>query len=91
MTELTSLKNIGKTMEQKLKLVGIRSAEELRAIGSKAAYSMLKRKYPSNKAMCLVHLYVLEGAITNTEYNQLSESTKQDLKQYSDELKMFGA
>jgi len=90
MAELTSLRNIGKTLEQKLKSVGISTAEELTAIGSKAAFSKLKRKYPSGKAMSLVHLYALEGAVTDTEFNQLPEHVKQDLKHYSDTLNIFG-
>jgi len=90
MAELTSLKNIGKTMEQKLKSVDIATAEDLKAMGSKAAFAQLKRKYPNDKAMSLVHLYVLEGAITNVEYNQLPENIKANLKHYSDGLKIFG-
>lgn len=34
----------------------------------------LKLKYPE---ICLVHLYSLEGAISDIEYNQLSEKTKE--------------
>ncbi len=37
--------------------------------------------------MCLVHLYTLEGAIYNTEYNRLSEGKKKELKAFSDYLK----
>ncbi|MDE5598444.1 MAG: TfoX/Sxy family protein, partial [Lachnospiraceae bacterium] len=44
----------------------------------------LKETYPS---VCLVHLYALEGAICNTEFNSLSEDTKKELKEFSDFLK----
>jgi len=91
MAELTSLRNIGKALDQKLKSVGISTAEELIAMGSKEAFSKLKRKYPNDKAMSLVHLYALEGAITDTEFNQLPEDVKESLKHYSDGLKIFGA
>lgn len=84
MAELTSLKNIGKEIERKLKTVGINSAEELKQIGSKDAFFRLKMRYPE---VCLVHLYTLQGAIDNIEYNRLSEKTKQELKEFSDELK----
>ena len=90
MTELTSLKNIGKTMDQKLKSVGISTAEELKAVGSKEVFAKLKRQYPGDKVMSLVHLYALEGAITDTEFNQLPEDVKESLKHYNDGLKMFG-
>ena len=84
MSELTSLKNIGKEMERKLKSVEINSAEELKQLGSKEAFFRLKTRYPQ---VCLVHLYTLHGAIDNTEYNQLSEETKKELKEYSDKFK----
>ena len=41
-------------------------------------------KYPH---VCLVHLYTLEGAIQNIEFNCLSEATKANLKEFSDSLK----
>lgn len=84
MTELTSMMNIGKEMEKKLKSVGIDSPEKLIAEGSKQAFLKLKETYPS---VCLVHLYTLEGAIQNTEFNSLSEETKKELKEFSDFLK----
>ncbi|MCM1270564.1 MAG: TfoX/Sxy family protein [Ruminococcus flavefaciens] len=84
MSELTSLKNIGKEIERKLKTVGINSAEELKQIGSKNAFIRLKIHYPE---VCLVHLYTLQGAVDDIEYNRLSENTKHELKEFSDELK----
>ncbi len=84
MTKLTTLKNIGKEIEKKLNFVGINSAEELKDIGSKEAWVRLKLEYPE---VCLVHLYTLEGAIRHIEYNQLSEETKKDLKQFTDQWK----
>lgn len=84
MAELTSLKNIGKEIERKLKTIGINTVEELKEIGSKDTWFRLKLKYPG---ICLVHLYTLEGAITDTEYNQLSEETKKDLKAFTDQWK----
>lgn len=84
MSELTSLKNIGKEIERKLKTVGINSAEELKQIGSKNAFIRLKIHYPE---VCLVHLYTLQGAVDDIEYNRLSENTKHELKEFSDTLK----
>lgn len=84
MSELTSMPNIGKEMESKLKSVQINTAEDLIEVGSKEAFFRLKTRYPQ---VCLVHLYTLEGAIQNIEFNCLSEKTKADLKQCSDKLK----
>jgi len=84
MAELTSMKNIGKEMAKKLASVGIESSEELIEAGAKDAFLRLKQKYPN---VCLVHLYTLEGAIHNTEFNSLSDDKKKELKEFSDFLK----
>ena len=87
MSELTSLRNIGKTLETKLKSVGIMNAEELKLLGSEEAYVRLKSRYPETKGMCLVHLYAIEGAISDMGYNELPEDLKQRLKVFNDNLK----
>ncbi len=84
MSKLTSMMNIGKEMERKLKSVGIESSEKLIEIGAKDAFLRLKQKYPN---VCPVHLYTLEGAIRGMEFNSLSEDTKKELKEFSDYLK----
>ncbi|MCL2807493.1 MAG: TfoX/Sxy family protein [Coriobacteriia bacterium] len=80
MTELRTLKNIGKEMERKLKSIGISSVEELQQVGSREAFSRLRLQYP---LVCPVHLYSLEGALLGTEYNQLPVDTKQSLKDFA--------
>lgn len=84
MSELTSMRNIGKEMAKKLTKVGIDSSEELIRMGAKQAFLKLKQAYPN---VCLVHLYTLEGAIDNTDFNSLSEDTKKELKEFNDFLK----
>ncbi len=84
MAGLTSIMNIGKEMEKKLASVGIDSSEKLRETGAKDSFLRLKQKYPN---VCLVHLYTLEGAIQNIEFNSLSEDKKRELKEFSDFLK----
>lgn len=84
MSELTSMMNIGKEMARKLAAVGIYSSEKLLESGSKQAFIKLKETYPQ---VCLVHLYALEGAVQNVEFNSLSESKKEELKEFSDFLK----
>ncbi|MDE7341597.1 MAG: TfoX/Sxy family protein [Lachnospiraceae bacterium] len=84
MSDLTSMINIGKEMAKKLTAVGIDSPEKLIEQGSKQAFLKLKEEYPQ---VCLVHLYALEGAIHNMEFNSLSEEKKKELKEFSDFLK----
>lgn len=70
-----SMRNIGKEMGKKLKAVGVDSSEKLCELGSKEAFSKLKAVYPR---VCLVHLYALEGAIRDIEFNQLSKIRKRN-------------
>ena len=84
MAGLTSMMNIGKEMEKKLMSIGIDSSEKLMETGAKNAFLRLKQTYPN---VCLVHLYTLEGAIQNIEFNSLSEDKKRELKEFSDFLK----
>ena len=81
MAELTSMMNIGKEMAKKLLSVGIDSPEERTRLGAEQAFLKLKETYPQ---VCLVHLYALEGAICNMEFNSLSENRKKELKEFSD-------
>lgn len=84
MKQIEKTKNIGKEIGQKLASVGIYNLDELKVIGSKEAFCRLKKKYDN---ICLVHLYALEGAIKDVEFNELSEEVKKDLKQFSDSNK----
>jgi len=76
--------NIGAEIEKKLKAVEIATAEDLKKAGSKEAFLRLKAKYPN---VCLVHLYTLEGAVSNIPFDRLPEETKRNLKDFSDSLK----
>lgn len=84
MAELSVMRNIGREIEKKLNSIEINTPEELRDLGSKEAYCRLKMQYPN---VCLVHLYTLEGAILDIDYNQLPENIKKDLKEFSDSFK----
>lgn len=79
MSELTSMTNIGKEMARKL--TAPRRAQQIRG---KQSFIKLKEAYPQ---VCLVHLYAMEGAIRNIDFNDLSNDTKKDLKEFSDFLK----
>lgn len=73
----------GKTMERKLRSVGIHSAEELTAVGSRQAVFRLKEKYPNT---CVVILYYLEAAIRGVEIKRLDDTCKSELKAYFKQL-----
>lgn len=82
--QLTGMRNIGPEMDKKLQAIGITSGEELIKTGSYEAFLRLKTRFPN---VCLVHLYVLYGAIHDLEYNMLPEDVKKDLKTFSDSFK----
>ena len=84
MESLDNMLNIGKEMKRKLFSIGVRSSEDLIRLGSKEVFFQLKEQHPN---VCLVHLYALQGAIDNVDYDKLPEEVKLDLKQYSDSLK----
>ncbi|MEM8529486.1 MAG: TfoX/Sxy family protein [Chloroflexota bacterium] len=77
--ELSSLKNIGTTMAQWLRDVGIHTPEELRAIGSVAAWRRVRSAYGNR--VTIIGLYALEGAIADVHWNALPEEIKSRLIQ----------
>jgi len=84
MAELTTLRGIGKELEQKLKSVDISTVEELKKIGSKKTFVRLKLQNPS---VCATYLYALEGAIAGIDFKHLPDATKQELKDFSKSFK----
>lgn len=84
MSKLTSMKNIGKTISDKLTAVGITTPEQLCQTGSRNAFLLLKERYPE---VCLVHLYTLESAIEDIDMACLSQDVKDELKRFSDAQK----
>ncbi|MDF9824580.1 DNA transformation protein [Breznakia sp. PF5-3] len=83
MMKLREMKNIGKTMEEKLNSIGVFTPEELIDMGSKCAYEELKKEYSN---VCLVHLYTLEAAICDIEISELPENIRRNLKDFSDAI-----
>ncbi len=83
MEKLTSMKNIGKELERKLKTIDVHQADDLKRLGSKETFFQLKKSFPE---VCLVHLYALEGAIMDIEFNKLPEETKVDLKKFAKQI-----
>lgn len=78
MADLKTL-GLGKTMEQKLRSVGIATAEQLRETGSREAVLRLKEKYPGT---CVVILYHLEAALRGVPLKALDPERKAELKDW---------
>ncbi len=78
-SDLSNHMNIGKDTEAKLNQAGIDSFEELKTIGSEQAFIRLQSIDPG---ACLSLLYGLEGAVTDTRWNELSPQRKKELQQF---------
>lgn len=75
-TDMTSLLNLGPTSSEWLEAVDIRSPGDLRAVGAVEAYWKVKQA-GYNPSLNL--LYALEGAITHTHWNRLSNDDRHRL------------
>lgn len=79
MGELAKLPNIGKTVEEQLLQVGIRSADDLKKVGAKAAWIKIQA---IDESACIHRLMALEGAIQGVKKTMLSDEVKADLKEF---------
>ena len=79
MSELSSLPNVGKVLEQLLMEAGISTAQQLRELGTKEAFIKIRRVDPG---ACIQMLYGLEGAVEGVRDTLLPEGTKQELKAF---------
>lgn len=85
MSDLSNLPNIGKELSRQLLQAGIRTSEQLTALGAKQAWLDIKAIDPS---ACYSKLCALEGAIENVRWHYLSDDTKKDLKEFYESFKL---
>jgi DNA transformation protein len=79
MGELSKLPNIAEKVEKQLNEVGIETVEQLEKCGSKQAWLKIKE---IDDSACINRLCALEGAIQRIRWHNLSEQTKNDLKEF---------
>lgn len=79
MSELSRLPNVGKVLEKLLTEAGITTPEELREVGTEAAFSRVRLLDPT---ACLHMLYGIEGAVEGKKDTLLEQSTKDKLKAF---------
>ena len=79
MKSLTSCKNLGPTIIRNLSLVGVTSFEELQDRGPSKIYLQLKETFPDKTWPVCYYLYSLEGALTNTHWDHISDERKSQL------------
>lgn len=83
MGELSKMPNIGPVAEQSLQKAGINSPEDLRALGSRAAFLRVRCVEPG---ACLHKLYALEGAIQNVKKSEIPKEKKTELRDFFNSL-----
>jgi len=79
MGELSKLHNIGKTVEEQLIRVGISSVDELKKIGAKKSWLMIRE---IDRSACINRLMALEGALRGIKKTLLPDEVKADLKEF---------
>jgi len=84
MAELTTIKNIGPAFEAALKSVGIKTAEELRALGADAAYTRLLE---GGSRPHFIGYYVLHMALQGRPWNDCKGEEKKALRKAFDKIK----
>lgn len=80
---LTTLPNIGKTLAEKLSLVGIETREMLEQMGSEQAFIRL---IALDKESCFNSLCALEGAVLGIRWHALSDERKAELKVFFNQV-----
>lgn len=79
MDKLSKLPNIGAVLTKKLIKAGIDSPAILKSLGSKEAFSQIRKM---DDSACFSMLCALEGAIQEKRWHSLPVETKQDLKNF---------
>ena len=74
--DLIDLKNLGNTSINWLRAIGVNSYEDLKNIGPVEAYTQIKQR---EIKVSKVFLYALQGALTDTHWNDLDPNLKQKL------------
>lgn len=80
MGKLSALPNVGKVLEKNLNAIGVHTSEQLIQMGSKEAFRRIRLEV--DDGACLHMLYGIQGAIENIKDADLSENTKQGLREF---------
>ena len=80
------LRNVGPKLAARLVEAGVDTPEKLRQIGAKKAFEKLYPTGDSYGDFNAAYLYALEGAIRNCDWLDIPEKTKQEYKEYAQNL-----
>lgn len=85
-SELSQLKNIGATIEQRLNEIGVYTRAGLGRIGPVAAYQQIKENHPDKTIAVCYYLYSLQGALDGVHWDTLPEKVKARLRKQASQL-----
>lgn len=80
-TRIENLTNIGKTVAANLRLLGVHTRGDLARATPVSVYLHLCENFPQKIWPKCYYLYSLEGALTNTRWENISDDKKQQLVQ----------
>jgi hypothetical protein len=83
-TQISSIRNLGPAMEQSFKAVGITSAEQLRDLGTDAAYARL---LAGGHRAHFIAYYVIEMGLQGRPWNDCQGAEKAALRARFDRIK----
>ncbi len=75
-SQLTQLANIGPGIARNLESVGIHTKQDIAKVGPVNIYRKLQQKYPKKNWPVCYYLYSLQGALTNTHWDDIPENKK---------------
>jgi len=78
-SDLSSLKNIGPTIQKRLQEIGVNSKKDLKKIGPVTAYQKIQSKNLGKTIPVCYYLYSLQGTLDNRHWEDISQKKKQKL------------
>ncbi|MBP3127398.1 TfoX/Sxy family DNA transformation protein [Thalassospira sp. ER-Se-21-Dark] len=81
------MRNIGPKSSRELSEIGIKTRDQLRALGVEETTRRLLFRFGSEKKISLNYLYALEGAIHGHDWRDITPARKQELKALLDTLR----
>ncbi len=83
--KISDLKNLGPVSEVEFAKAGIKSVDHFVKMGWKKALIKLTKSNPKNRHS--IYAYALIGALENLEWNRISDSQKQEAREFTKSLK----
>lgn len=80
-SRLNDLPNIGKTIEKRLRQIGIHTPRDLARIGAVEAWRRIRSENPGKTVPVCYYLYSLEGALRGVHWDDLPPSVKKRLRE----------